>query len=57
MKISNKRTILVRSAGVSFRTTAGAIREGVGNYTTFNAVCTLALGEMERFIDRGFLFN
>jgi hypothetical protein len=53
MKISNKRTILVRSAGVSFRTTAGAIREGVGNYSSFNAACTLALGEMENFTDVG----
>jgi hypothetical protein len=53
MKISNKRTILVRSAGVSFRTTAGAIREGVGNYSSFNAACTLALGEMENFTDEG----
>jgi hypothetical protein len=53
MKITDKRTILVRSAGVSFHTTAGAIREGVGNYSSFNAACTLALGEMENFTDEG----
>ena len=53
MKISNKQSILVRSAGVSFYTTAGSIREGVGNYSSFNAACTLALGEMENFTDEG----
>lgn len=47
MTISNDRTILVRSGLISFHTTAGQIKEGVGNYSTFNAACKKALDEVE----------
>ena len=46
MTISNDRTILVRSGLVSFHTTVGQIKEGVGNYSTFNAACKKALDAM-----------
>lgn len=49
MKLRIKKTagILVRANGISFRTTAAAIRDGVGTNSEFNIAARAALLEFE----------
>lgn len=46
-RYKKSQQILVRSNGVSFYTTAGKIRESVGNSSNFNAAVQKALDSLE----------
>jgi hypothetical protein len=50
-RLNKSQRLLVRTREISFYTTAGCIREGVGNRTIFNDVVSIALDQLETLRD------
>jgi len=50
-RLNKSQRLLVRTHTISFYTTAGMIREGVGNRTLFNDAVSIALDKLETMRD------